>query len=66
MLTVKETTPPKEADKKPATREFSRAEKKNKGFLDVFLEIAERTTEDETKHMYDDRISGTDRRRGDR
>ena len=64
MLTVKETTPPKEADKKPATREFSRAEKKSHGFLDVFLEVAERKKEDEADDLHVDRISGTRYRGG--
>lgn len=66
MLRVERPTPPKQADEKPQTRELSRAEKKNKGFLDVFLEVAERTTEDETDDLHVDRVSGTRYRGGGR
>lgn len=45
MLTVQKIEPAKQPGKKPPTREIPRTEKKNKGFLDELLRVAEEKAE---------------------
>jgi hypothetical protein len=45
MLIVEKIEPAKQPGKKPPTREVPRTEKKNKGFLDELLRVAEERTE---------------------
>lgn len=66
MLTVEKPTAASAPGEKPRYGRIPRLEKKNKGFLNVFLEAMDERTKNEveTEYMHDDSRSGIDTRGG--
>lgn len=66
MLTVQKPAAATAPGEKPRDGGIPRLEKKNKGFLNVFLEAMDERTKNEveTEYMHDDRRSGIDTRSG--